>query len=116
VTLLAPIYSYFAAEPELARTTVFEGTRLDLRVEMGAQAERFYARMQRLQSEITKLLIEAEKRGELKIGNDAALLGRAIFTAHLGEVRLWLQSDKPVAETGVRELARLVRVIIGNRT
>ena len=115
VTLLAPIYEYFARDLELARTTLHESSCLDLRVERSAQAQRFYARMLRWEQAIAKLLEDAEARGVMKVGDDAALLGRAIFTAHIGEVRRWLQRGASEPEQGIRELERLVRVIIGDR-
>lgn len=115
VSLLTPIYLYFSRDPDLARTTVHESARLDLRLELGAQAERFHARMQRWQGEITGILRQAELRGTTRAEDEVALLGRAIFSAHLDQVRRWLQQDKPQADAGIRELARLVQVIIGDR-
>ena len=115
IALLAPIYEYFARDPELARTTVQESAGLDIRLEKGTQAERFYARMQRWQTAITAILEEARARQTIEIGDDAAVLGRAIFVAHLGEVRRWLQQDDADPRVGIRDLTRLVQVIIGNR-
>lgn len=115
VALLTPIYMYFARDPNLARTTVHESARLDLCLDLGTQAERFHARMQRWQQEITSILKQAEIRGTMTIGDEVTVLGRVIFSAHLDQVRRWLQQEKPDAEAGIRELTRLVRVIIGDR-
>ena len=116
VALLAPIYDYFAQEPALARTVLREVAAIDQRPDTGGeQAQRFAARMNRWQRAITAIINDASRKGQFHIGKDANVLGRALFSAHLGEVRYWLQQDEPEAKAGVRDLARVVKVIVGTR-
>ena len=71
--------------------------------------------MDRWLAAVTSIVEDARDRGTIDIGNDAPLLGRTLFNAHLGEVRLWLQSDMPRLESGVEQLRQIVRVVIGDR-
>ena len=116
VALLRPIYAHFAIEPDLARTITREIAHFDRRDPAGGiQARRFYDRMDRWLVAVTSIIEDARDRGAIDIGDDAPLLGRAIFNAHLGEVRLWLQGETPKIESGVEQLTQIVRVVIGNR-
>jgi AcrR family transcriptional regulator len=116
--LLAPIYKYFACEPELARHIVAQSGQADTSIL--AQEEhtlRYRARLDRWRQAVAAILEDADRQGILDIGDDAQILARALFAVHLAEGRDWLTTARePDPATGVKQMMKAVRAVIGPRT
>jgi AcrR family transcriptional regulator len=115
--LLAPIYEYFAREPELARQIVAQSGRADASLHADQEKTlRYRMRLDRWRQAIAAILEDAGREDMLDIGNDAPTLARALFAVHLAEVRDWLTTArKPQAAAGVQQLTKSVQAVLGPR-
>lgn len=113
VTLLTPVYHYFAEKPDLGRSAMQEMIIVERDLSsLSDQSLRFHSRITRWQFNIETILKHAIRDGELVLEADPELIARVIFDTHLIEIRRWLAADDPDVTKGVRNLELLVRAVL----
>jgi AcrR family transcriptional regulator len=101
-----PRYRYWAKEPEFSRAVVQETVAYHLAEAPGPEMARFYEG-RRVLIENLALLFETGQRCGRIIKNVAAKDIASLFmTIYQGEVRQWLQTERPIAAAGLKRLRR----------
>jgi AcrR family transcriptional regulator len=101
-----PRYRYWAKEPEFSRAVVQETVAYHVAAPPGPEMARFYEE-RRVLIENLRWLFEAGQRRGLIVKNVAAMDIASLFmTIYQGEVRQWLQAQRPSASEGLRVLRR----------
>lgn len=103
-----PAYTAYAKEADLFRTVLRENVFHTT----SPHAREFHRLRDDTLRDLRELLHQARERGEIKPYIDIPLTARTIFFLLFAAVRLWICTDKPVAETGVAELRSMVALLL----
>jgi AcrR family transcriptional regulator len=101
-------YRWLATQPALARILLQELTFYS----SGKQAATFHGIRQRLIDGIEALVARAQKNGEIRTKEKAALIARHIFFVYSASLRWWIAARKPDPETGIADLRKLLKLQI----
>ncbi len=102
-------YDYFARDPVLSRILLRELVFYS----SGKQAEAFHEIRRSLMAGIEKLVKSAQRSGQVRSGQKAALIARHIFFTFSAAVRWWIADPHPRPQTGLKDLKRLFDLQIG---
>jgi AcrR family transcriptional regulator len=101
-------YYYFAKNPVLSRILLQELVFYS----SGKQAEAFHEIRRRLMDGIEKLVRSAQRKGQIRPGENPALIARHIFFTFSAAVRWWIANPRPNPRTGLEDLRRLFGLAI----
>jgi AcrR family transcriptional regulator len=117
IRIFRPIYEYFEDHIEIGRyglreifLFLFQG---EPQANLGPEAARVYARIERFRSIIAETLEDLSGRGRLAKGVPGDTVARALLWLHWGHTQRWLSEPRPKAEAGVNGLRRLFALVIG---
>ena len=97
-------YREFAANPTLSRILLQELTFYS----KGRLAGDFQRSKRRTIGLIEKLVVCAQREGQIRTGEDAAFIALSIFFLYSGAVRYWIAAPRPNPGKGIEELRRLL--------
>jgi len=97
-------YREFSRELNLARILLQELTFYS----HGKQAAEFQNHRQRLVGRIEDLIRAAQRGGQIRADQDAALVARYIFFVYSSAIRWWIGGDRPDPDQGVDEFRELL--------
>ena len=100
MALCRPHYDFFAKNPVLSRILLKNMTFYS----EGKQAAEYHRNRSRLLSGIEGMVRDAQKDGQIRSDEDAALIARHLFLVFAGAVRWWISGRKPDPREGLEEL------------
>lgn len=102
------LYEFFSKNPVLSRLVLREM----LFYEAGTQARRFVATRNQMMRVAREIVEHAQRRGEIKSGQDASTSGSVLFAVFQFEVRQWLSQEKLSIRKGMADLEKAFGVVI----
>ncbi len=118
VSLFAPRYAYWAANPELAR----EAIHLTVLARAGSdtfETQRYRSRRGHLLSTMMELIERHQARGTLRRDYTPAQLAEFLLDIYIAQRRRWLTDAEPDVATGIAELRQMLVLAVdgvGSRT
>ena len=100
-------YRYFAAQPDFARAVLQEITFYPRRL-----ADQTDAPGQQVRLHFCQLIETARARGEIRGGEDAAMIALLIFDIYQAECRRWLADARPDVAVGLAALRCALAVVV----
>ncbi len=78
----------------------------------GRHAAEYNAHRARVFASVEQMVRDAKARGQIKTGEDPALIARHVFFCYSAAARWWVASKEPDLEDGIDDLRRLFRLQI----
>jgi AcrR family transcriptional regulator len=103
-----PHYLFFAKNPVLSRILLKNMTFYS----EGKQAAEYLRNRGRLISALQEKVAAAQRAGQIRTDEDAALIARHFFLVFAGAVRWWIAGRKPNPQDGLAELRRFFELQI----
>lgn len=103
-----PHYRFFARNPVLSRILLQELTFYST----GKHAKEFLQIRQGLIDGIERLVQDAQRRRRIRSKEEAACIARHFFFVYSAAVRSWIAGDRPDPDAGVRDLRRLLDLLV----
>ncbi|HEX4112527.1 MAG TPA: TetR/AcrR family transcriptional regulator [Stellaceae bacterium] len=104
MSFFTPRYRYWAKEPELSRAVVQETVAYHLTKEPGPELARFYAGRQVMIDNLAQFFEREQRRGQIVKTAPPQAIAWLFMTIYQGEVRQWLQAERPSASDGLKRL------------
>jgi AcrR family transcriptional regulator len=99
-----PRYRYWAKEPELSRAVVQETVAYHLTRAPGPELARFYAGREAMIDSLAQFFQREQRRGQIVTTTSPTAIACLFMTIYQGEVRQWLQAERPSASDGLKRL------------
>jgi AcrR family transcriptional regulator len=104
MSFFEPRYRYWAKEPELSRAVVQETVTYHLTKKPGPELARFYVGRQMMIDSLTQFFEREQLRGQIVRSASPKAIAELFMTIYQGEVRRWLQAERPGASDGLKRL------------
>jgi AcrR family transcriptional regulator len=105
-------FEFWAADPELGRLVTADVYASRLPAEVGTELARAQKRQKRMLSSLVDKIALHAVRENLELQAPADILARAAHYLYIGELRIWLASEKPNVRLGRENLRRLHDILI----
>jgi AcrR family transcriptional regulator len=105
-------FEFWAADIELGRIVTADVYASRGPGDYGAEMARAQARQQRILAALTEKVAAFAQREKVQLRDTPEVVARAIHYLYIGELRMWLGSERPKVAEGLRNLRRLHALLI----